>query len=45
MTLFKLLAVCAVILFASSHVNAAVTENNAYTANEVSRVFGLALDE
>lgn len=42
MNLLKLLIVCAIILFASSHVNAAVIENN---PDDVSNVFRLGLGE
>ena len=45
MMLFKLLIVSAVILFASSHVNAAVIDHSAYIANNVSHAASLVLDE
>ena len=43
--LFKLLIVSAVILFASSHVSAAVIDHATYTADKVSHAAGLALGE
>ena len=45
MMIFKLLMVSAVILFASSYVNAAVIDHTTYTADKVSHAAGLALGE
>jgi len=45
MTLFKLLIVSAIILFVSSHVNAAVIGHSTYTADKVSHDTGLVLGE
>lgn len=45
MMLFKLLIVSAVILFASSHVNAAVIDHSTYTADNVCHAAGLVLGE